>query len=152
MEHPLLPWPGTILAKISRNCNFLLRSFSGVNLGLLFVISISQFPPPPPPHTQIQAHRMNKKEIYIFYFFLAKCTLKYKMTSQNFIVITSSNICCFLFEFLTWYDTIKFHVNWPSHREVTKSAPPPLPPAMPDSEKPGLFRVIYGHGINKRNE
>ena len=39
----------------------------------------------------------------------------------------------------------KFHGHWPSNREVTWGGGQNLPPlALPDSEKPGLFRVkIY---------
>ena len=38
------------------------------------------------------------------------------------------------------YDTTIFHGHWPSNREVTQGEQNPLPlPALPDSEKPGLF-------------
>ena len=50
----------------------------------------------------------------------------------------------FLVELLTYYDTTKFHGQWPSNREITdggRNPPSPPPPALPNSEKPGLFRV-----------
>ena len=48
----------------------------------------------------------------------------------------------FLVELMTYYDTTKFHGHWPSDREITRGRGGiPLPSALPDSEKPGLFRV-----------
>ena len=56
--------------------------------------------------------------------------------------MTSSNCLCFLVEFLTWYDTTKFHGYWPSNREVTEGGGGIRPhPTISDSEKPSLFRV-----------
>ena len=44
---------------------------------------------------------------------------------------------------MTQYDTPKFHGYWPSNMEVTEGGGGGVcpPPAIPDSEKPGLFKV-----------
>ena len=63
--------------KSVENCIFLLKSFSNLSLGLLFVISISKLP----PYAKFQANRIKNKEVRIFYFFSAEPSLKYKMTS-----------------------------------------------------------------------
>ena len=51
--------------KSVENCNFLFKSFSDFNLGLLFVISISKLPPIP----NFKQNRIKNKEVRIFYFF-----------------------------------------------------------------------------------
>ena len=78
---------------------------------------------------------MESKEVPIFYFFLPERNLKY---------MASSNFYYFLVELLIWYDTTKFHGHWPSYREVTqKGGAESAPWALPDSKKPGLFRVKH---------
>ena len=52
-----------------------------------------------------------------------------------------SNILFFLVEFLTQYDTIKFHNYWSSNKVVAGGGIIHPTPAIPDSEKPSLFRV-----------
>ena len=58
------------------------------------------------------------------------------MTYENVIVMISPDV---LFPGRT-FD--KFHGHWLSNREVTQGGGGGnLPPALPDSEKPSLFRV-----------
>ena len=48
----------------------------------------------------------------------------------------------FVAELLTEYHTTKFHGHWPSDGELTQGGGEiRQPPALPDSEKPGLFRI-----------
>ena len=51
--------------KSIEKCNFFLKSFSNFNLGLLFVISISNLP----PISKFQANRIRNEEVRIFYSF-----------------------------------------------------------------------------------
>ena len=55
----------------------------------------------------------------------------------------SSNILLFPGRVLTWYDATKFQGHWRSSGEVTQGGGGGirLPPVLPDSERPGLFRV-----------
>ena len=62
--------------KSVENCIFLLKSFSNLSLGLLFVISISKLPPIP----NFKQIGWKTKKLR-FSTFLAEQSLKYKMTS-----------------------------------------------------------------------
>ena len=64
--------------KSVENCIFLLKSFSNLSLGLLFVISISKLHPVP-NFKQIEL----KTKKLVFSTFLAEQSLKYKMTSYK---------------------------------------------------------------------
>ena len=63
--------------KSVENCIFLLKSFSNLSLGLLFVISISKLPPVP----NFKQIGLKAKKLGFSTFFLAERSLKYKMTS-----------------------------------------------------------------------
>ena len=57
--------------------------------------------------------------------------------------MTSSNVLLFpggSFDIV--YETMKFHGHWSSNREVTRGRGIRLP-VLPDSERPGLFRVKF---------
>ena len=58
--------------KSVENCTFLLKSFSNLSLGLLFVISLSKLRPIP----NFQANWIKNKEVRILYIFLAEQSLK----------------------------------------------------------------------------
>ena len=63
--------------KSVENCIFLLKSFSNLSLGLIFVISISKLPLVP----NFKQIGLKAKKLGFSTFFLAEWSLKYKMTS-----------------------------------------------------------------------
>ena len=61
--------------------------------------------------------------------------------------MTSSNVLLFPGRTFDIVGTTKFYGHWPSYREVTRGGgggERNPPPALPDSEKSGLFRVKRG--------
>ena len=73
---------------------------------------------------------------------MIKQTFWFEKEIMCYVFVNFKQIPRDLHNLIVWSMTPqKFHGHWPSDREVTQEGGICPPPALPDSEKPGLFGV-----------